>query len=76
MNTLESKTSIKVVGSDSQIVPENEAWLHHAKAIEDLQRALQWPQRNPPKESDPDAILRKLEHEGRAKQKPGPAKPE
>ena len=76
MNTLETKASIKVVGSNGQIVPENEAWLHEPKAIEDLQRALQWAQRNPPKESDPDAILRKLEHEGRSKQKPRPARPE
>src|SRR6266581_5541635 len=59
----------------AQVVPENESWLHEPKVNEDLQRALQWTQRNPPKESDPDAILRKLEHGGRSKQKPRPAGP-
>ncbi len=103
MSTLETKTSVKVVGSNGQIslgkeyagrhvlveerepgvwlvrtarvVPENEDWLHEPKVNEDLQRALQWAQRNPPKESDPDAILRKLEHGGRSKQKLRPAGP-
>jgi len=103
MNTLETKTSVKVVDSNGQIslgkeyagrhvlveerepgvwlvrtarvVPENKSWLHEPKVNEDLQRALQWAQRNPPKESDPDAILRKLERGGRSKQKPRPAGP-
>ena len=102
MDTLGTKTSVKVVGSNGQIslgkeyagrqvlveerepgvwlvrtarvVPENEAWLHEPKASEDLQRALQWAQRNPPKESDLDATLRKLEHGGRSKQKPRSAR--
>jgi hypothetical protein len=42
-------------------IPENEIWLHEPRAREDLQRALAWAQRNTPKESDPDAILKKLE---------------
>jgi hypothetical protein len=85
MNTLATKTSVKVVGSNGQIslgkefagrqvlveerepgvwlvrtamvVPENELWLHQPKAREDLQRALDWAQGHPPKESDPDAVL-------------------
>ena len=101
MKTLETKTSVKVIGSNGQIslgkeyagrqvlveerepgvwlvrtarvVPENESWLHAPKVNEDLQRALQWAQRNPPKGSDPDAVLRKLEHGGRSKHKPRPA---
>jgi hypothetical protein len=103
MNTLETKTSIKVVGSNGRVslgkeyagrqvlveerepgvwlvrtvpvVPENGAWLHEPRASEDLQRALQWAQRNPPKKSDPDAILRKLKRGGRSKQNPRPAGP-
>jgi hypothetical protein len=42
-------------------IPENELWLHEPQAREDLQRALAWAQRNASKESDPDAILKKLE---------------
>lgn len=49
------------------VVPENELWLHEPKANGDLQRAVRWAQRNPPKESDPDATLRALEHGGKRK---------
>ena len=51
------------------VVPENELWLHQPKAREDLHRALDWAQRHPPKESDPDAILKSLGDGGRAKGK-------
>lgn len=51
------------------VVPENELWLHEPKAGEDLRRAIQWAQRNPPRESDPDAILQTLEHGRKRKQK-------
>ena len=84
METVVSKTSVKVVGSNGQmslgkefagrevlveergpgvwlvrtalVVPENELWLHRPESRDDLQRALDWAQRNPAKESDPDAI--------------------
>ena len=44
------------------VVPDNELWLHQPKAREDLTRALDWAQRNPPSESDPDAVLKGLAH--------------
>ncbi len=97
MNTLATKTSVKVVGSNGQIslgkefagrqvlveerepgvwlvrtamvVPENELWLHQPKAHEDLQRALDWAQGHPSKESDPDAILKGLGNGGGTKRK-------
>ena len=96
MDTVASKTSVKVVGSNGQIslgkefagrqvlveeqepgvwlvrtalvVPENELWLHQPKAREDLARALDWAQKNPPKESDPDAIIQRLEDDAGPKQ--------
>lgn len=97
MDTLATKTTVKVVGSNGQIsigkefagrqvlveeqepgvwlvrtayvVPENELWLHQPKARDDLRRAVDWAQRHPPKESDPDSTLKGLEHHaGRAKQ--------
>ena len=49
------------------VVPENELWLREPQAKDDLQRALQWTQHNPPKESDPDATIRTLEHGGKRK---------
>jgi hypothetical protein len=104
MDTVASKTSVKVVGSNGQIslgkefagrqvlvqerepgvwlvrtalvVPENELWLHQPGAREDLRRALDWAQRNPPKESDPDAVLKRLENGGRAKGKKRSARSE
>jgi hypothetical protein len=88
MDTLATKTSVKVVGSNGQIslgkefagrqvlveeqepgvwlvrtamvIPENELWLHQPQARAELERALDWAKRNPPKESDPDAILKRL----------------
>lgn len=103
METLATKTSVKVVGSNGQIslgkefagrqvlveeqepgvwlvrtamvVPDNELWLHQPQAREELQRALEWAQRNPPKESDLDAIHKRLRDGGRGKPKKGPAGP-
>lgn len=43
------------------VIPDNELWLQEPKAKMDLQRALSWAQKNPPHESDIDAILKKLE---------------
>src|SRR5262249_14353199 len=102
METVASKTSVKVVGSNGQIslgkefagrqvlveerepgvwlvrtalvVPENELWLHEPRAQKDLQLALEWAKRNPPKESDPDAILKGVEDGGRSKRKKGSAR--
>lgn len=99
MDTLATKTSVKVVGTNGQIslgkefagrqvlveergpgvwlvrtamvIPENELWLHQPQAREDLQRALDWAQRNSPKESNPDAIVKRLEDGGRSKGKKG-----
>ena len=97
MNTLDTKASVKVVGTNGQIslgkefagrqvlvqerepgvwlirtakvIPENELWLHDPKANQDLKRAFAWAQNNPPSESDPDAIFKKLTNESRSKQK-------
>ena len=56
------------------VVPENEFWLHQPKARDDLQRALQWAQNNPPKESDPDVVLKATKNGGPAKRKTRPAR--
>jgi hypothetical protein len=102
MDTVASKTSVKVVGSNGQIsigkeyagrqvlveeqepgvwlvrtalvVPENELWLHQPKAREDLARALDWAQRHPAKESDPDATLKRLVDGGHRTGKKAPAR--
>lgn len=58
------------------VVPENELWLHQPEAREDLRRALEWAQRNPPKESEPSATLKHLEHVGRAPRKKRSARSE
>ena len=104
MDTLATKTSVKVVGSNGQIslgkefagrqvlveeqepgvwlvrtamvIPENELWLHQPQARAELERALDWAQRNPPKESDPDAILKRLKDGGRTAGKKGSARSE
>lgn len=95
MDTLATKSSVKVVGANGQIslgkefagrqvlveeqepgvwlvrtaqvVPDNERWLHQPKVREDLDRALDWSQRHPAQASDPEAVLKELEHGGRAK---------
>lgn len=54
---------------DAMVVPENELWLHDPKARDDLRRAMDWAQRHPPKESDPDATLKGLGNGGRSKRK-------
>lgn len=53
----------------ASVIPDNELWLHQPKASQDLQRALTWAQRNPPKESDPDVTFDTLEHGRRPKAK-------
>lgn len=102
MDTLASKTSVKVVGANGQIslgkefagrqvlieekepgvwlvrtafvVPENELWLHQPEARADLHRAMDWAMRNPPRESDPDAVLKGLDDAGRPKRSKGKAR--
>ena len=44
----------------AQVVPDNELWLHQPQAREELQRALEWAQRNPPRESELDAVAKEL----------------
>ena len=53
----------------AMVVPDNERWLHQPQARKELQRALDWAQRNSPKESDPDAILNRLDDGGARKGK-------
>ncbi|MDA8109651.1 MAG: hypothetical protein M0015_13635 [Betaproteobacteria bacterium] len=53
------------------VVPHNELWLHEPQAREEMQRALEWAQRNPPKESDPDAVLKGTRDAGRPKSNKG-----
>jgi hypothetical protein len=60
----------------ARVVPENELWLHQPKAREDLRRALDWTQRHSPRESNPDAVLKGLEHGRRSKRKKGSARSE
>ena len=57
------------------VVPENELWLHQPKAQQDLVRALAWAQHNPPKESDPDETLKRLEDGGHRARKKAAARP-
>jgi hypothetical protein len=60
----------------ASVVPDNERWLHEPQAREELARALDWAQRNPARESDPDAILKRLKDGSRRKGKKGSAGPE
>src|SRR6266853_959788 len=60
----------------AMVIPENELWLHQPRARAELERALDWAQRNPPKESDPDAILKRLEDGGRTEGKKRTARSE
>ena len=46
------------------VVPDNELWLHQPKARQDLAHALDRAQRQPAKESDLDATLKRLEDGG------------
>ncbi len=49
------------------VVPQNELWLHQPEAQGQLLRALDWAQRHGPQASEPDAVLKSLEH---ARQRP------
>jgi hypothetical protein len=39
------------------VIPDNERWLHDAKAASDLARALDWSVQNPASDSQTDALL-------------------
>ncbi|MGQ0544749.1 MAG: hypothetical protein ACT4P3_05355 [Betaproteobacteria bacterium] len=51
------------------VVPESEAWLYRPAARADLLEAIDWANRNPPRESDPDETLRRLEDGQRKRRK-------
>ena len=42
------------------VVPDNERWLHHPKAANDLKEALAWAQANPPDDGNTEALLERL----------------
>ncbi|MEK7352824.1 MAG: hypothetical protein AAB177_18260 [Nitrospirota bacterium] len=42
------------------VIPDNELWLHEPQAAADLARALDWAKANPPRDTDVDAVIRKL----------------
>jgi hypothetical protein len=99
MNTLATKVSVKIVGSNGQIslgkefagkqvlveerepgvwlvrtalvIPENEHWLHQPAARTQLSRALDWAQRHPPRESDPDETLKRTDDGAKQRRKAG-----
>ncbi|MCB1214382.1 MAG: hypothetical protein KDK66_02780 [Deltaproteobacteria bacterium] len=41
-------------------IPDNEAWLHEPKSKKALHQALEWADKNPPKETDLKALEKKL----------------
>jgi hypothetical protein len=42
------------------VIPDNELWLHEPQAAADLARALDWAKTNPPRDTEVDAVIRKL----------------
>ncbi len=44
----------------AQVIPDNERWLHEPEFKKKLDRALEWSATHPPKETDLDALERKL----------------
>ena len=43
-----------------QFVPDNEKWLHQRDVSEDLDAAIAWAEKNPPKEADIDKLAKKI----------------
>jgi hypothetical protein len=41
----------------AQVIPDNERWLQQPKALDDLNRALEWASANPVDGSNADALL-------------------
>ena len=44
-----------------EFIPENERWLHRPNIEEDLNEAIAWAEKNPPKPSNVDDLERKLD---------------
>ncbi len=44
----------------ARVIPENELWLHTPEAIKTLNEAFEWARTHPAKESDLEALGRKL----------------
>jgi hypothetical protein len=44
----------------AQVIPESELWLHSPKVRDTLDRAMAWAEKHPPKESDLNALERKI----------------
>jgi hypothetical protein len=44
----------------ARVIPENELWLHTPEMNKKLTEAIRWADENPAKESDVDALERKL----------------
>ncbi len=44
----------------AQVIPDSELWLHTPEAVQRLGKAIEWAERNPPAESDLDALERRL----------------
>lgn len=42
------------------VVPDNERWLLHPQAADDLRRALDWAEANPPDDAEVEQILTRL----------------
>jgi hypothetical protein len=60
----------------ASVVPDNERWLHQPQARDDLERALEFAQRHPAEESDPNLLLKDLQRGQHRKQKQKrPARP-
>ena len=49
----------------ARVIPENELWLHTSPTAEALTAAIQWAEEHPAKESDLDALERKLKRRRR-----------
>ena len=44
----------------ARVIPENEVWLHTPRMRKSLDRAVAWAEKNRPKNTDLDALERKL----------------
>jgi len=44
----------------ARVIPENELWLHRSPVAEEIDRAIEWAEKHPPKASNLDTLQRKL----------------
>ena len=44
----------------AQVIPDNERWLHTPEMQQRIREAFDWFEKNPPQETDPDELERKL----------------